>query len=246
MQLARAEADGYHFQPTLFAMLVMDAFDQVALLAQLKGIHLVHDLDEADEGMVSADQSLLTRALFNVLENAIKYSPSGTTVRLRHGTTEGWLECRISDQGPGIAEGDLPELFSQYHAFADDTTAMAFHDGLDHGQPQPQAVAALGRFETAVLAEQLRQVLGGDAWALIADAAFQPAWRSAVAQPDGGTRRRILDGVFQDVEQGTGQQRLIGRYHALVRLIQVMDEMNPLELGQQRDLVKRIHHQHGE
>ncbi|TFY88414.1 CHASE2 domain-containing protein [Pseudomonas kairouanensis] len=117
VQLAKAEADGYHFQPTLFAMLVMDAFDQVAVIAQLKGIHLVHDLDEADEGMVSADQSLLTRALFNVLENAIKYSPSGTTVRLSHTSTQGWLECRISDQGPGISTEDLPELFSQYRRF---------------------------------------------------------------------------------------------------------------------------------
>ena len=117
VQLAKAEADGYQFQPTLFAMLVMDAFDQVALIAQLKGIHLVHDLDEADEGMVSADQSLLTRALFNVLENAIKYSPSGTTVRLRHSSEQGWLECRISDQGPGIAAEDLPELFNQYRRF---------------------------------------------------------------------------------------------------------------------------------
>ena len=117
VQLAKAEADGYHFQPTLFAMLVLDAFDQVAVIAQLKGIHLVHDLDEADEAMVSADQSLLTRALFNVLENAIKYSPSGTTVTLSHGSAQGWLECRISDQGPGIAPQDLPELFSQYRRF---------------------------------------------------------------------------------------------------------------------------------
>ncbi|MEX5502114.1 sensor histidine kinase, partial [Pseudomonas syringae] len=66
---------------------------------------------------VHADQSLLTRALFNVLENAIKYSPSGTTVRLRHASAQGWLECRISDQGPGIAPEDLPELFSQYRRF---------------------------------------------------------------------------------------------------------------------------------
>lgn len=117
VQLAKAEADGYQFQPTLFAMLVMDAFDQVAVIGQLKGIHLVHDLDEADEGMVYADQSLLTRALFNVLENAIKYSPSGTTVTLSHGSAQGWLECRISDQGPGIAPEDLPELFSQYRRF---------------------------------------------------------------------------------------------------------------------------------
>ena len=136
VQLAKAEADGYHFQPTLFAMLVMDAFDQVALIAQLKGIHLVHDLDEADEGMVSADQSLLTRALFNVLENAIKYSPSGTTVRLRHSSTQGWLECRISDQGPGIAAEDLPELFSQYKRF----DSAQGSDGLGLGLTMVKAV----------------------------------------------------------------------------------------------------------
>lgn len=136
VQLAKAEADGYHFQPTLFAMLVMDAFDQVALIAQLNGIHLVHDLDEADEGMVSADQSLLTRALFNVLENAIKYSPSGTTVRLRHSSTQGWLECRISDQGPGIAAEDLPELFSQYKRF----DSAQGSDGLGLGLTMVKAV----------------------------------------------------------------------------------------------------------
>ncbi|AZF18798.1 Signal transduction histidine kinase [Pseudomonas sp. R4-35-07] len=136
VQLAKAEADGYQFQPTLFAMLVMDAFDQVAVIAQLKGIHLVHDLDEADEGMVRADQSLLTRALFNVLENAIKYSPSGTTVRLSHGCVEGWLECRISDQGPGIAPEDLPELFNQYRRF----NSAQGSDGLGLGLTMVKAV----------------------------------------------------------------------------------------------------------
>lgn len=118
VQLAKAESDGYQFQPSLFAMLVLDAFDQVALIAQLKGIHLVHDLDEAGEEMVSADQSLLTRALFNVLENAIKYSPSGTTVTLSLSCAGEWLTCRISDQGPGIAPEDLPVLFGQYRRFA--------------------------------------------------------------------------------------------------------------------------------
>ncbi|WP_300631150.1 CHASE2 domain-containing protein [Pseudomonas sp.] len=136
VQLVKAEADGYQFQPTLFAMLVMDAFDQVAVIAQLKGIHLVHDLDEADEGMVYADQSLLTRALFNVLENAIKYSPPNTTVRLSHGSVQGWLECRISDQGPGIALQDLPELFNQYRRF----DSAQGSDGLGLGLTMVKAV----------------------------------------------------------------------------------------------------------
>ncbi|MFO2465412.1 CHASE2 and HATPase_c domain-containing protein [Pseudomonas sp. 15FMM2] len=118
VQLAKAESDGYHFQPSLFAMLVLDAFDQVALFAQLKDIQLVHELDETGEEMVLADQSLLTRALFNLLQNAIKYSPGGTTVTLSVESNSQWLICRIRDQGPGIAAEDLPELFGQYRRFA--------------------------------------------------------------------------------------------------------------------------------
>nr|WP_154741575.1 CHASE2 domain-containing protein [Pseudomonas karstica] len=136
VQLAKAESDGYQFLPSLFAMLVLDAFDQVALLAQLKGIHLVHDLDESGEEMVLADQSLLTRALFNVLENAIKYSPSGTTVTLSLGSAGDWLDCRISDQGPGIASEDLPELFGQYRRF----TSAQGSEGLGLGLTMVKAV----------------------------------------------------------------------------------------------------------
>jgi len=118
VQLAKAESDGYQFEPSLFAMLVLDAFDQVALLAQLKPIQLVHDLDEAGEEMVLADQSLLTRALFNLMENAIKYSPAGTTVTVRLERNDQGLACHIQDQGPGIAAQELPELFGQYRRFA--------------------------------------------------------------------------------------------------------------------------------
>ncbi len=118
VQLAKAESEAYQFQPSMFAMLVLDAFDQAMTIAQLKNIQLVHDLDDDAEGMVLADQSLLTRALFNLLENAIKYSPSGSTVRVQIACTEGWLTCDITDQGKGIAADELPQLFVQYQRFA--------------------------------------------------------------------------------------------------------------------------------
>ena len=118
VQLAKAESEAYQFAPSMFAMLVLDAFDQAMSSAQLKQIELLHDLDDEAEGMVLADQSLLTRALFNLLENAIKYSPAGSQVRLRVSCAQGWLSCEISDQGQGIAAEELPELFSQYRRFA--------------------------------------------------------------------------------------------------------------------------------
>ena len=118
VQLAKAESEAYQFAPSMFAMLVLDAFDQAMSCAQLKQIELLHDLDEEAEGMVLADPSLLTRALFNLLENAIKYSPAGSQVRVRVSYAQGWLSCEISDQGQGISAQELPELFSQYRRFA--------------------------------------------------------------------------------------------------------------------------------
>lgn len=119
VQLARAESEAYLFQPSLFAMMVLDVFDQALPIAQHKQIKLLQQIDDqAQETLILADQALLTRALFNLLENAIKYSASGTTVSVQVSYSEGWLMCKIIDQGKGIAADDLPELFIQYRRFS--------------------------------------------------------------------------------------------------------------------------------
>lgn len=117
--LARAESEAYQFQPSLFGMLVMDVLDQALPIAQQKRIELLSDMDEqSQERLIMADQGLLTRALFNLLENAIKYSPAGSTVNLHVSCDNDWLRCELSDQGKGIAAQELPDLFSQYRRFS--------------------------------------------------------------------------------------------------------------------------------
>ncbi|WP_192562948.1 sensor histidine kinase [Pseudomonas gozinkensis] len=117
--LARAESEAYQFQPSLFGMLVMDVLDQALPIAQQKRIELLSDMDEqSQERLILADQGLLTRALFNLLENAIKYSPAGSTVDLRVICHDDWLRCELTDQGKGIASEELPDLFSQYRRFS--------------------------------------------------------------------------------------------------------------------------------
>ncbi|MCE6977764.1 CHASE2 domain-containing protein [Pseudomonas frederiksbergensis] len=136
VQLAKAESEAYQFQPSMFAMLLLDTFDQASSIAHLKNIQLLHDLDEDAEALVLADQSLLTRALFNLLENAIKYSPAGSQISVRVSYAEGWLICEIADQGRGIAVEELPELFSQYRRFA----SAHGSDGLGLGLSMVKAV----------------------------------------------------------------------------------------------------------
>ncbi|WP_085606322.1 MULTISPECIES: HAMP domain-containing sensor histidine kinase [unclassified Pseudomonas] len=117
--LARAESEAYQFQPSLFGMLVMDVLDQALPIAQQKRIELSSDMDEqSQERLILADQGLLTRALFNLLENAIKYSPAGSRVDMRVSCHDDWLSCELTDQGKGIAAEELPDLFSQYRRFS--------------------------------------------------------------------------------------------------------------------------------
>jgi signal transduction histidine kinase len=119
VQLAKAESEAYEFRPSLFVMLVLDVFDQALPIAQQKRIELLQKIDEqAQESLIMADQALLTRAVFNLLENAIKYSASGTCVSVQVSCSEGWLTCELVDQGKGIAAQELPELFSQYRRFS--------------------------------------------------------------------------------------------------------------------------------
>jgi signal transduction histidine kinase len=64
-------------------------------------------------GLVGA-RSRLERAVDNVLDNAIKWSPPGGTVDIR--LADGVLTVR--DHGPGIAEADLPHVFDRFYRAA--------------------------------------------------------------------------------------------------------------------------------
>lgn len=129
VQLTRAESESYRFEPTLLGALALDAFEQAWPLARAKGIELVRRLDD-DEALVSADHGLLCRALFNLLENAIKYSPSGTRVELELLREGDWVRCRVIDQGRGIAAEDLPGLCQPYRRVGDVEAAEGLGLGL--------------------------------------------------------------------------------------------------------------------
>ena len=60
---------------------------------------------------VVGDSDMLERAVTNLLDNAVKWSPPGGTVRVQ---LEG-DRLRVADEGPGIAEADLPYVFDRFY-----------------------------------------------------------------------------------------------------------------------------------
>jgi two-component system, OmpR family, phosphate regulon sensor histidine kinase PhoR len=67
-----------------------------------------------DMPSLSGDTTLLRQAVMNLLDNAIKYTPMGGTVRLKATLEEGQFILAVSDTGPGIAPADQAHLFDKF------------------------------------------------------------------------------------------------------------------------------------
>jgi two-component system phosphate regulon sensor histidine kinase PhoR len=64
---------------------------------------------------VRADAQRLHQVLFNLLDNAIKYTPSGGHVTIRADEKDGFIETAVADDGPGIAPEHLPHVFERFY-----------------------------------------------------------------------------------------------------------------------------------
>jgi signal transduction histidine kinase len=81
--------------------------------AEEKDIAII--IDCSGEVEVMADRSLLTQAVINLIENAVKYSPEHTTVTVSGSRDGRRVRITVTDQGPGIPEHHVSRLFERFY-----------------------------------------------------------------------------------------------------------------------------------
>lgn len=91
------------------------ATSALQLQASQKNITLNVELPRDMPHAVEADQALLHQALYNLTENAIKYTPESGSVFIRTLSQPGYLIFAIEDSGIGIPPEDLPRLFEKFY-----------------------------------------------------------------------------------------------------------------------------------
>jgi len=87
-----------------------EVVDRAVARARRRGTGLTFDV-ETEPWWVTGESASLERAVTNLLDNAVKWSPTDGTVRIRlnHGT------LTVDDEGPGIAEGDREHVFERFY-----------------------------------------------------------------------------------------------------------------------------------
>jgi signal transduction histidine kinase/ActR/RegA family two-component response regulator len=118
-------------QPVDLVAVTQAALDTVRPLAATKNVHLAFSPNLAAMEPVSGDAGRLEQVIWNLLTNAIKFTPENGRVDVFIERSNDHMEVRVVDTGQGISPDFLPHVFERFRQANDATTQR--HTGLGVG-----------------------------------------------------------------------------------------------------------------
>ena len=116
VKTSRLEAGTFQLTPTVQSVstMVKEVIAQGKQKAANKEIEVLY---EGDEKIVNAlyDRKWTGEALYNILDNGIKYSPKGSRINIRIKEYEMFVCIEIQDEGTGLTEDEIPMVFQRFY-----------------------------------------------------------------------------------------------------------------------------------
>lgn len=182
VNLRRARVDMHQLAQAVVAM-VDDALREKQIVLDLA-------LD-ADEPFVDADQARMQQVLWNIIRNAIKFTPSGGRIRVASDNLPGFFTLSCTDSGIGIARDALPRIFRPFEQ-ADAEVARSY-GGLGLGLAIAHGLMAQHGGQIRASSEGRDRGATFTITLPLAAADAEEAQPSAQAQPPAnGDRKRVL------------------------------------------------------
>ena len=105
MELAR--------EPFAMGEVVRASMERAQPLAERKRMAMT--LEALEECTLRGDRELMEYAVYNLLTNAVKYSPAGTRVTVRAARAGAWLRLEVRDEGIGMDEKEARRIFTRFY-----------------------------------------------------------------------------------------------------------------------------------
>ena len=114
-KMSRIEGGIFQFKErnVSIVQIVTNVMNQAYPKASCKNIKI--DLDVDSGLMIKADEKWVIEAVFNILDNAVKYSEDNTKIKIHTFCYEMFCGISITDQGQGISEDEIPKIFSRFY-----------------------------------------------------------------------------------------------------------------------------------
>jgi two-component system sensor histidine kinase BaeS len=147
LTLAHRDENSLELLPTPVDLgaIAAEVAGQLRPLAEAGGVRLEV---EAPPVAVVADQARVTQVVTNLVDNAVKYTGAGGSVRVRVWEQAGGGGLAVSDTGPGIGPEDLPKVFDRFFR-------------LDAARTRARGGSGLG----LAICKELVEAHGGRIWA---------------------------------------------------------------------------------
>lgn len=130
------EQGGY--SPVNLEELVEAAWNSIRPLADQRDVRL--SINTQEPGPLLGDQRRLHRAVLNLLDNALRFSPPGSDVDVKILPSGGWWLVCVRDHGPGLSESDLSNMFQRFYR-GDPSRARSHQSGSGLGLAIVQQIA---------------------------------------------------------------------------------------------------------
>lgn len=148
LTLARADAGAaqLHFTETDLSAVLAKAARQAAVLSHSKGLVFSAEISPA-QLLVHGDAAAMESLLLTILDNAVKYTRAGGSVRLRCTANSDGALIEVEDTGIGIAAEDIPRVFDRFFRADQSRSAEIKGSGLGLSIAQWIAETHKGRIE---------------------------------------------------------------------------------------------------
>ena len=133
--LAKAEAAQPGTARTSFSLVELtgEVLSVLEVLVEERQITVEQRGQRSTSAIVHADRGLVRAAIMNILHNALKFSPAGSTLRINfenYQSTQRFVELSVHDQGPGIRSSEYEKVFDRFYTATDRETASMSGSGI--------------------------------------------------------------------------------------------------------------------